>query len=191
MIQKSVLFVLIWSFGVLAYGQQMNLPPDLRNKYYNTDGSCVQCSIGMVGLWNNNQSAASLLWNTEFGPAVRGGSSPSRVASYATARKIPIYNITGNTEPWIEWALMTGRGCGGTWDYSHMVAFVGMTPDRQHFAICNNQTPRKIEWYDRATFYRRHRVDGTWVVILKNQAPTPSPSGQAPNVPNVPTPIHW
>ena len=82
----------------------MELPVEVRRWYRNPDGSCVQCSIGMCGAWNNVPAATTLLWDTEYGPAVRGGSWPSRVADYCRRRGIRAYNVTGDT-------YLTGK-CG-------------------------------------------------------------------------------
>ena len=88
----------------------MELPKDVRGWFRNPDGSCVQCSIGMCGTWNNVPEAATLLWNTEYGNAIRGGSWPSRVADYCSERGIRAFNVTGDTTfEWMEWAARTGR----------------------------------------------------------------------------------
>ncbi len=55
--------------------QQMETPAAVRAWYRNPDGSCVQCSLGMCGVWNNTPAASTLLWDTPYGPrcaAVRG-----------------------------------------------------------------------------------------------------------------------
>ena len=89
--------------------QWMETPAAVRAWYRNPDGSCVQCSIGMCGVWNNVPAASTLLWDTAYGPRVRGGSWPSRVSDYARARGIPLYNVTGETTlAWLEWAGRTG-----------------------------------------------------------------------------------
>lgn len=130
----------------------------------------------MLGVWNNMPAAEHLLWgHPDYGKPVWGGSGPSRVASYSKERGIPIYNITGDTMPWIEWALSTGRGCAGTFYANHMVTFVGMSPDRQRFAIVDNNRPKEVQWFDRRTFYRHHSAGGRWVVILKTPAAPPKP----------------
>ena len=49
----------------------MQLPPETRVWFRNPDGSCVQCSIGMCGVWQNVPAAYSLLWDTEYGARVR------------------------------------------------------------------------------------------------------------------------
>ena len=62
---------------------QMHLAPETRAWFRNPDGSCVQCSIGMCGVHCNDPNAATLLWDTEYGRAERGGSWPGRVSQYA------------------------------------------------------------------------------------------------------------
>ena len=80
-----------------AQDQQLavDLPAELRQWFRNPDGSCVQCSIGMCGVDQNVPAAATLLWDTDYGPRERGGSYPSRVAAYSQRRGIRIYNVTG------------------------------------------------------------------------------------------------
>lgn len=151
----------------------VDIPTDQRIRFRNPDGSCVQCSIGMVGVNMNLPAAEMLLWNSEYGPRVRGGSGPSRVRSYCNARNIPAYNVTGNTMPWIEWALKTGRGCAIQWGGNHMVTAVGISTDGQRFAVCDNNSPHRVDWYSRSEFTHRH---SPWVVILRG----PSPANRSP-----------
>ena len=75
----------------------VDLPPEIRQWFRNPDGSCVQCSIGMCGVDQYVPAAATLLWDTEYGPRERGGSYPSRVAAYSRQRGIRIDNITGSS----------------------------------------------------------------------------------------------
>src|SRR5688572_26216760 len=58
----------------------MELPPEYRAWFRNPDGSCVQCSNGMVGMHINRPEWTFLLWDTPYGSAVRRGSWPGRVA---------------------------------------------------------------------------------------------------------------
>ena len=89
---------------------KMDLPSEVREWYRNPDGSCVQCSIGMCGVWCNVPAASTLLWDTPYGKAVRGGSWPDRVADYCERRQIKAFNITGDTTwEWMEWAARTGH----------------------------------------------------------------------------------
>ena len=68
--------------GKLCKGDEpvrmMELSPATRAWFTNPDGSCVQCSIGMVGVHCNDRNAASLLWDSEFGRAVRGADPTPR-----------------------------------------------------------------------------------------------------------------
>ena len=79
-------------FRALTAGDEswysVELPAEVRAWYRNPDGSCVQCSIGMCGADQNCRAAASLLWSSEFGPAVRGGSSPPSKASRPLPRPL-------------------------------------------------------------------------------------------------------
>ena len=112
----AMLLICAGSLGALhSAGAQddlaVDLPEEIRRWFRNPDGSCVQCSIGMCGVDQNVPAAATLLWDTEFGPRERGGSYPSRVAAYSQRRGIRIYNVTGqNTWDGMKWAAATGRG---------------------------------------------------------------------------------
>jgi hypothetical protein len=124
----------------------MELPPEFREWFRNPDGSCVQCSNGMVGMHINRPEWTFLLWDTPYGPAVHGGSWPGRVADYAKQRGMRIYNVTGNsfadTRPW---------------------------------KVCNNNSPQRIDEYSEDEFRRLHMASGPWVVVPDEPAPAPPP----------------
>ena len=145
----------------------LDLPAEQRAWFRNPDGSCVQCSIGMCGLDQNVPAAATLLWDTDYGPRERGGSGPSRVAAYCQRRQIKVYNITGkNTWDWMRWAMSTGRGAAiGAGSY-HFQTLVGYDPRTQTWYVCDNNSPTVIDAYSDAEFRRLHLASGQWVVIL-------------------------
>lgn len=150
----------------------MELTADERGFFRNPDGSCVQCSIGMCGWHCNMPEATTLLWDTSYGPRVRGGSSPSRVAGYCNSRHIQAYNVTGsNTWDWMKWACKTGRfaaiGAGG----NHFQTLYGFDPGKNRYYVANNNSTHKIDEYDEAGFRRLHLASGQWVVVLKHSAP--------------------
>ena len=147
------------------------VPAEQRARFRNPDGSCVQCSIAIAGVHHANLNAEMLLWKSEFGPAQRGGSGPSRVESYAKARGLQVYNITDNTMPWIEWALSTGRYAAIGFDSNHFQTAVGMEPDRSIFYVVDNNSTHKVQIVTRQDFIRRHRASGEWCVIPKGPAP--------------------
>lgn len=152
--------------------QEMQLPPSVRGWFRNPDGSCVQCSIGMAGVHCNDMNAITLLWDTVYGPRVRGGSSPSRVAGYCNSRGIKAWNVTGqNTWDWMRWAARTGRfaaiGAGGM----HFQTLYGWDADRNVWYVCNNNTPQKIDEYTDPQFQRLHLASGQWVVVLQRSSP--------------------
>lgn len=156
---------------------QMQLPPEVREWFRNPDGSCVQCSIGMCGVWHNVPAATTLLWKTEYGPAVRGGSYPSRVEGYCDSRKIAAYNITGDsTWEWMKWSARTGRMAAIGCARSHFQTLCYYDPKTTHWFVCNNNSPQKIDEYDTSTFRQLHLASGPWVVILKGPAPPPMPT---------------
>ncbi len=154
----------------------MELPVEIRNWYRNPDGSCVQCSIGMCGQWQNVPAAYTLLWDTDYGPRVRGGSGPSRVESYAERRHIPVYNVTGSaTWDWMRWAARTRRfaaiGAGSV----HFQTLYGWEPGSNRWFVCNNNSPTRVDEYSWEAFRRLHLASGQWVVILDHPPPPPLP----------------
>jgi len=144
-----------------------DLPKEIRNWFRNPDGSCVQCSIGMCGVDQNVPAAATLLWDTEYGPRERGGSGPSRVSAYCNRRDIRAFNITGsNTWDWMKWAAQTGRGAAIGAGSAHFQTLMGYDPSSGTWYVCNNNSPSRIDEYDEASFRRLHLASGQWVVIL-------------------------
>ena len=151
---------------------KMELPPDVRAWYRNPDGSCVQCSIGMNGIHMNCPQAYTLLWDTDYGDRVRGGSYPSRVEAYAKKRNIPIYNVTGsNTWEWMQWACKTGRfaaiGAGG----AHFQTLYGWNPATNKWYVCNNNSPKVVDEYTDEQFRRLHLASGQWIVVIDKPPP--------------------
>ena len=160
----------------IAEKQTMELPAEVRGWFINPDGSCVQCSIGMCGVWNNVPAATTLLWNTEYGPAVRGGSWPSRVAEYCQQRGIRAFNVTGeNTWEWMEWAAKTGRFAAIGAGSAHFQTEYGRDYPAGRWYVCNNNSPGRIDEYSNAAFRQLHLASGQWVVILDGPAPPPLP----------------
>lgn len=147
----------------------MELPAEIRAWYRNPDGSCVQCSIGMCGADQNCRAAASLLWDSSFGPKVRGGSNPQRVAAYCNdpKRAIEAWNITGDeTFAWMAWACRNGRGAAIGAGTRHFQTLYGHNPERGLWAVCNNNSTHKIDIYNDAAFRRLHLASGRWCVVL-------------------------
>lgn len=145
----------------------VDLPADVRTWYRNFDGSCVQCSLGMCGVDQNVPAAATLLWDTDFGPKERGGSGPSRVSEYCNRRGIQAYNVTGsNTWDWMKWAALTGRGAAIGAGTAHFQTLMGYDAAHGTWYVCNNNSPARIEAYDEHAFRRLHLASGQWVVIL-------------------------
>lgn len=183
--QGIVLSLCMWSDSLAnawADGpQQMDLPSAVRQWYRNPDGSCVQCSIGMCGAWANVPSAATLLWDTDYGPAVRGGSWPSRVAEYCNARGIAAWNVTGEkTFEWMKWAAKTNRYAAIGAGTAHFQTLYGYDERSQTWYVCNNNSPWQIDSYSDAEFRRLHLASGQWVVIL-----------DTPGVPHPPQYLRW
>lgn len=145
----------------------VDLPAEVRRWFINPDGSCVQCSIGMCGVDQNVPAAATLLWDTEYGPRERGGSGPGRVARYCESRGIHAFNITGSeTWDWMKWAALTGRGAAIGAGRAHFQTLMGYDPRTGTWYVCDNNSPWKIDAYDEESFRRLHLASGQWVVIL-------------------------
>lgn len=156
----------------------MQLSESTRAWYRNPDGSCVQCSIGMAGAHCNDINAASLLWDTEYGPAVRGGSGPSRVEAYCDQRGIQAWSVTGatveDTIPWMVWAARTGRFAAIGAGHSHFQTLYGYDPqDERPWRVCNNNSTQRIDRYTDREFKQLHAASGPWVVILQRASSDP------------------
>lgn len=154
------------------------VPPEIRAWYRNPDGSCVQCSGGMHGIHMNDPATYTLLWDSKYGRAERGGSYPSRVSAYARARGMPIWNITG--EPvweWMRWAARTGRlavpiGAGA----AHFQCEWGWDPASNTWYVHNNNgDPAKVTAYSWTNYQRLHRASGEWLWLLDKQPPPECP----------------
>lgn len=144
-----------------------DVPKEIREWYRNPDGSCVQCSIGMCGVDQNQANPATLLWDTEYGGRERGGSGPDRVANYCRKRGIKAYNVTGSqTYEWMAWACRNGRGAAIGAGGSHFQTLVGHDPQNQKWWVCNNNSPQRVDEYSESGFHRLHEASGEWAVIL-------------------------
>lgn len=168
--------VIALATSATAQDQITDFPEEIRVWFRNPDGSCVQCSLGMCGVWSNVPAATTLLWKTDFGPAVRGGSNPSRVEAYCDARGIAAYNVTGsNTWEWMKWVAKTGRmaaiGAGAV----HFQTLCYWDSSAERWYVCNNNSPTKIDEYTWEGFKRLHLASGQWVVVLKTPAPPAIP----------------
>ncbi len=181
-------FVVIFPAVAFARKDTMELPEHVRVWYRNPDGSCVQCSNGMVGCWCGIPEFATLLWDTQYGPKVRGGSDPRRVANYARQRGVAIYNVTGEgTFEWMRHAGRTGRFAAIGAAPVHFQTLYSYddnnTPgvyEDDIWEVCNNNSPKKIDRYTDAQFRKLHLSSGRWCVV-------PDVPGQPP----VPQYIRW
>ena len=154
---------------------QMELTPTQREWFRNPDGSCVQCSIGMCGVWTNDIKATTLLWDTTYGRQVRGGSWPSRVESYCQERGIVAWSVTGETTiDWCRWAARTGRFAAIGAGRQHFQTLYGYDEDRKRWLVCNNNSPERIDEYTEDGFRQLHYASGPWVVVLQRST-SPNP----------------
>lgn len=155
----------------------MNLSPETRRWFRNPDGSCVQCSIGMCGVHCNDINAASLLWDTQYGSAERGGSWPSRVERYCDRRGIKAWSVTGSsvdeTLPWMAWSCDTGRFAAIGAGSAHFQTLYGFDREKNEWLVCNNNSTDRIDRYDDQSFRRLHAASGPWVVILEKPSSPP------------------
>lgn len=155
----------------------MRLSPETRAWYRNPDGSCVQCSIGMAGVHCNDPNAASLLWDSPYGAAERGGSWPSRVEAYCDRRAIKAWSVTGasvdETLPWCAWAARTGRFAAIGAGQAHFQTLYGYDPAAKQWLVCNNNSTGRIDRYDEQSFRRLHAASGPWVVVLERPSSDP------------------
>ena len=143
------------------------VPKEIRQWYRNPDGSCCFCSLGMAGIDQNIPAASTLLWDTKYGPKVRGGGWPSRMAKVCRSRGIKVYNVTGkSTWEWMRWAVETGRGAAIGAGSAHFQTLVGYDDEAGEWLVCNNNSPQKIDRYSERAFRRLHLASGQWVVIL-------------------------
>ena len=171
--------------GALAPGQVPNQPPasvvmelpaSITGWYRNPDGSCVQCSIGMVGCHNNLPVWSTVLWDTDYGRAQRGGSGPSRVANYARARGMRIYNVTGQpTFAWMEWAAKTNRFAAIGAGRSHFQTLYGRSWAGDRWYVCNNNSTGRVDEYTPVGFRSLHLASGPWIVVPDEPASAPPP----------------
>jgi hypothetical protein len=139
----------------------------------------------MCGAWQNVPAAAYLLWDTEFGARVRGGSYPSRVEKYCDARQISAYNVTGSsTYDWMKWAGRNGRMCAIGCYSSHFQTLLWVNPDptdpkpwkvKNNWNVAGNNNIRAYNEFTEAEFRRHHEASGKWVVILKTPPPPVKP----------------
>jgi len=154
------------------FASQMQLSDEAICWYFNPDGSCVQCSIGMVGVHCKDLNAASLLWKTAYGKAERGGSYPSRVKAYFDRRGIRGWNVTGwpVTREWAIWSTQTGRFAAIGFFGSHFQTLYAYNPKSDKpWGIMNNwaRTNPSIDWYSEKDFQRLHLASGPWIVVLE------------------------
>ncbi|WP_373649014.1 hypothetical protein [Schlesneria sp. DSM 10557] len=157
--------------------QMMQLSPETRSWYRNPDGSCVQCSIGLAGVHANDLNAALLLWDSEYGPAERGGSYPSRVEAYCNKRGIKAWSVTGqtidDTLPWMEWSARTGRFAAIGAGTAHFQTLYGFDPRTREFFVLNNNSTHRVDRYSERDFRALHAASGFWVVILEKPSSVP------------------
>lgn len=182
---RSLIALLLLASPGFAQDQVTDFPPEVAAWYVNQDGSCVQCSLGHCGVWQNNPSFANLLWDTQYGPRVRGGSYPSRVEAYANKREVPIYNVTGKpTYEWMKWAAKTGRMCAIGCYSSHFQTLLYYNPDpadpkpwkvKNNWGVSGGNSVKSHNEFTESEFKREHERSGKWIVIIQGPPPPVKP----------------
>lgn len=181
MVRAITFFSFIFISSTLTSADAVNvldLTDEQRGWYVNPDGSCVQCSIGMIGTANADLNWATVLFDSAYGKAERGGSGPSRVASYAHRRGMKAWNVTGSkTKEWMIWAANTRRFGAIGFFSAHFQTLYGYDPDAREWWVCNNWYAQpadcKVTKYSDSEFVRLHHQSGEWVVIPEKPAPLP------------------
>lgn len=146
-----------------------------REGYNDPSGDCVQVSFGMHGVRCNDDKATLLAFESEYGPAIRGGSTPSRVADYCRQRGIQAYSVTSNniedTYRWAVWAADTGRGAAIGFGTRHFQFLCGRDGDT--WLVCDNNSPWRVDRYTDKEFRAMHARSGFWIVVLDCHSPPP------------------
>jgi hypothetical protein len=162
----------------------MELPSEIRESYqnhnlYNTGGSCVFMSLGLVGVHMNNDNAASCPWPSQYGPENVGGGWPSRVAEMAKKRDLSIYNVTasdyGTMKKWFDWASANNKFFAFGAGRSHFQTGYSRDEKEAKWGVCNNNSPGKIDIYSENGFKNLHEASGYWAVFLKGHSTPPTP----------------
>jgi hypothetical protein len=180
MVRLLALLTSLAAAATAAAQDQLTLPGEVSTWFVNRDGSCVQCSISNCGVWQNVPQASTLLFDSDYGRQVHGGSGPSRVEAYGDARGIPCYNVTGsNTWQWMKWAAKSGRIAAIGCFRAHFQTLLWFNPDpadSKPWKVRNNWGGTTDEHYEfsEEEFKRHHLASGQWVVIL-NTPPPPMP----------------
>jgi len=139
-------------------------------------GSCVQAAISMAGWYQNDLAAENLLWDSDYGTAILGGSWAGRVRSYISERGIPATVTEGDTRQRIREALRSGRPVSLSFKPSHFCLLVGWDVETGEWAVVDVNFPRQITWYSNDSFWRTHQRGGyEWIVVLNNPPPPMPP----------------
>ena len=172
------LSLLILAFVHNVYSSDtMHIGEESRHWFLNVTnpGSCVQCSIGMCGVNNNDDNAALLMFPSKYGEPELGGSWPSRVEAYCNKRGIRAYNVTGSkTYDWMKWACKTGRFAAIGAGTAHFQTLYGYEEGHEKpWIVCNNNSPKVLDRYSETDFRKLPEASGQWCVILKSSTPLP------------------
>lgn len=178
-----ILAFLILAAPALAFDASETIPADQRQRFVNATrpGSCVWCSIGMVGVDANNPAAEMLHFDSQYGKAMQGGATSNEAAAACRDRNIDAMVLHGSSSlETIDAALDSGRAVGITWtphyrsgSPAHFITALGRTADGATYYVCDNRWPEKISSYTRAEFVSNYGLDRGWCVIIKGPKPLP------------------
>lgn len=149
-------------------------PKAQREAFENSSGSCVMFSTSAAGIWQNQPIAWTLTWDTEYGCAVRGGSTPSRFERDAKARGLDALSVTGSmTYDYMRWGIRNGRWVAigaGTAHFQTLVDYDDRgTPQTSddYWYVWNCNRYHTVTRYTDAEFRRLHEASGRWCIVMK------------------------
>lgn len=138
-----------------------------REAYENTSGSCVYMSVAAAGIYQNIPLAWTLPWDTDFGDACRGGSTPTRFERDAKKRGLLALSVTGEqTYDFMKWGIRNGRWVAIGAGVQHFQTLVGHDPENNTWDVWNCNNYHVVTRYTDAEFRRLHEACGNWCILL-------------------------
>lgn len=151
-------------------------PREQREAYENSSGSCVYMSVAAAGIYQNVPLAWTLPWDTEYGEACRGGSTPTRFERDAKSRGLLALSVTGTqTYDWMKWGIRNGRWVAIGAGRQHFQTLVGHNPENDTWDVWNCNDYHVVTRYTDAEFRRLHEACGHWCILLLDYPSMPRP----------------
>ena len=130
-------------------------------------------SVAAAGINQNDVNAWTLPWNTDYGTACRGGSTPSRIEADIKRRGMKATSTTGSgTYAAMRAAIRENKwvaiGCGR----AHFQTLVGYddqgteTTSDDMWYVWNCNEFNVVTKYTDAELRRQHELSGRWCVVL-------------------------